>query len=859
MKTGRYSLGQLLNNDDIDQIVIPELQRDYVWTPQNVTALLRSIESNYKEKQALTLTITNGDEAIDARSAQFLTKEYERLRYNTRIGFIYAYYDASDNRRFYLIDGQQRITTLFLLLLAACARQGGAGVDHFRNNYFRGGRPRLDYRVREGAHNCLVDFIDYALSEAGRGSKTPGSDFKCSSPNYFHDYDNDPTACALLANYDVITQWLAEHYADRDDIVDYVENFIEFNYFDTGLSQQGERLYLYMNSRGEELSSQEQVRPTLIKRCDAGGKLAAGAQWEKWQNFFWRHRGTNENADDGFFGFLKVAVILHQALSETMGGDKPKLKPAVPKTDGDRQEPDEVPEEYIRNTRSDQQREWISQYIVENKGFDIQWLEKIFGAYERLSDLYDRSGKEEKFPYPFLRKSDWRAASSVPAIHYVPLCGALTLAVLRKDVSDDDLYRLAMYLLSRSDYDRIMDSSAKATLGAMSLAIAMNSHGITDVRLLTSAVTDDQNMLRPDDLEFTCYRQNDGADWERFFWGITGDRVMNEFLNGNRDIILRLSTTTEGGPFTLNEARESLHRFKDKIYLPAKKNRKDQKQYDNLLRKLLRHGDISSAVESYPWVTDRNMQRYDLPHSDSNWQLLFADKKYLPILKDYTDGATPHTLTPTDTWRMGICGGLDYMEYHRFLRYDEAGQIYPHIVLLKKAQARSNLTRSLPAYLLHIQLKGILHIQLEGNWLPGDDSRCCALDFCICEKKFKTTTTDNGDYRLKFVHLWEAKQPHWEVFIERLGEKPFGEGQIARLLNKGVWQTFTQDNDTQGMPHATETDAALTETSGIHRLKATDQFIDETGYDEKGTLPSIDRLIFFTKELKESLPDLLME
>ena len=844
MKTGRYSLGQLLNNDDIDQIVIPELQRDYVWTPQNVTALLRSIESNDKEKQALTLTITNGDEAIDARSAQFLTKEYERLRYNTRIGFIYAYYDASDNRRFYLIDGQQRITTLFLLLLAACARQGGAGVDHFRNNYFRGGRPRLDYRVREGAHNCLVDFIDYALSEAGRGSKTPGSDFKCSSPNYFHDYDNDPTACALLANYDVIIKWYNGLKKEHGDFIDYVEQFIEFNYFDTGLSQQGERLYLYMNSRGEELSSQEQVRPTLIKRCDAGGKLAAGAQWEKWQNFFWRHRGTNENADDGFFGFLKVAVILHQALSETMGGDKPKLKPDVPK-------PDEVREEYIRNTRSDQQREWISQYIVENKGFDIQWLGKVFGAYQRLSDLYDRSGKEEKFPYLFLRKSDWRAESSVPAIHYVPLCGALALAVLRKGVSDDDLYRLAMYLLSRSDYDRIMDNSAKATLGAMSLAIAMNGHGITDVRLLDSAVTNDRNMLRPDDLEFACYRQGDADEWERFFWKLTADEALNRFLNGNRDIILRLSTPTGDGPYTLDEARESLRRFKEKIY----DRHTDQK---GLVSELLRYGDIRSEAESNPWVVDRHMQRYDLPYGYSGWQRLFREEReqtgqpeYHSILKAYVDGMTPDPPTSADTWRMALRRGVDYMWYHRFLWYEEEGQVYPHIVLLRKAQARSNLTRSLPAYLLHIQL--------EGSWLPGDDSRCCALDFCICEKKFKTTTTDNGDYRLYFVHLWEAKQPHWEVFIERLGEKPFSEGQIAGLLDKRVWQTFTQDNDMQGKPHATETDAALTETSGIHRLKIPVQFIDETGYDEKGTLPSIGRLISFTKELKKSLPDLLME
>lgn len=851
MKTGRYSLGQLLNNDDIDQIVIPELQRDYVWTPQNVTALLQSIGSNYARKEKLDLTIMDADKAVDQRSKQFLTKEYERLRYNTRIGFIYAYYDASDNRRFYLIDGQQRITTLFLLLLAACVRQGEAGIEHFRKTYFKDNRPHLDYRVREGAHNCLVDFIDYALTETGRTSAAPGRDFKSLSPNYYHEYDNDPTACALLANYDVITQWLAEHYADRDDIVDYVENFIEFNYFDTGLSQQGERLYLYMNSRGEELSSQEQIRPILIKRCGENGKLEAGRLWEEWQNFFWTHRGENENADNGFFGFLKIAVILHQALSEALDEVTPRLKTAVQKTDGRKQTQTEVREEYIQEQLTDKQREWIPKYISENDRFNIRWLEKVFRAYRRLSDQYDRSGQKEDLPPHFLREAKWRALSSMSTIHYVPLCGTLTLAILHEDVNDEDLYRLAMYLLSRSDDERNNKVPATATLRAMSLAIAMNSHGITDVRLLTSAVTDDRNMLRPDDLEFTCYRQNDGAGWERFFWEITSDRGMNEFLNSNRDIILRLSTTTEGGPFTLNEARESLRRFEHKIYTPAKKNRKDRKQYDSLLSILLRHGDISSAVESYPWVTDRNMQRYDLPHSDSNWQLLFADKKYLPILKDYTDGATPHTLTPTDTWRIAICPGLDYMEYHRFLRYDEERQIYPHIVLLKKAQARSNLTRSLPAYLLHTQL--------EGSWLPGDDSRCCALDFSICKKNFETAATDNVDYRLYFVHLWEAKQPHWEVTIERLGEKPFGEGQIAKLLDTGDWQTFTQDNDTQEKPHATETDAALTETSGIHRLKATDQFIDETGYDEKGMLPSIGRLISFTKELKESLPDLLKE
>lgn len=837
MKTGRYSLSQLLSNDDIDQIVIPELQRDYVWTPQNVAALLRSIESNYKEKQALTLTITNGDEAIDARSAQFLTKEYERLRYNTRIGFIYAYYDASDNRRFYLIDGQQRITTLFLLLLAACVRQGKRGIDHFCKTYFQNKRPRLDYRVREGAHNCLVDFIKYALSEADHASTTLGSDFKRLSPNYFHDYDNDPTACALLANYDEIARWLAVSCADKHDIVDYVEHFIEFNYFDTGLSQQGERLYLYMNSRGEELSSQEQIRPTLVKRCGDGGKLAAGTQWEKWQQFFWEHRGENENADDGFFGFLKIAVILHQALSETMGEDKPKLKPADKKTDGGQQTPNEVREEYISGNLSDQQREWIPQYIAENEGFDIRWLEKVFHAYERLSGLYDGTVKKTGFPYPFLREPGWRAKSSMQTIHYVPLCGTLAITILRKGVSDDDLYRLAMYLLSRSDDDNNSKVPDTATLRAMSLAVAMNSHGITDVRLLPRDVTKDQNMLRPDDLEFACYRQNDGADWERFFWELTADEALNRFLNGNRDIILRLSTPTGDGPYTLDAVHESLRRFKEKIFA----RRKDEK---GLVYDLLRYGDISIGVESYPWVVDRHMQRYDLPYGYSGWQRLFREERkqtgqpeYHSILKAYVDGMTPDPPTSSDKWRMALRQGLHYMWYYRFLRHEEEGQVYPHIVLLQKAQARSNLTRSLPAYLLHTQL--------DGRWLPDDDSRCCALNFNISQGKFEIANTNEGDYCLGFVHIWDAKQPHWEVYMGRRGEAPFSEAQTKRLCDTGDW--------------CPDDDIAKRQAFGKFQLKAVDLFVDTTGYDEEGLLPSIRKLKSFVKELKESLPHLLTE
>lgn len=118
MKTGRYKLKDLFDNKEIDQIIIPEIQRDYVWTKYNVKGLLNSIFSHYEEKVDLELDITCQGNDITEEERAFLTEEYRRLRFNTRIGFIYAYKDDSYNGKLFLIDGQQRMTTLYLLLLA---------------------------------------------------------------------------------------------------------------------------------------------------------------------------------------------------------------------------------------------------------------------------------------------------------------------------------------------------------------------------------------------------------------------------------------------------------------------------------------------------------------------------------------------------------------------------------------------------------------------------------------------------------------------------------------------------------------------------------------------------------------------
>lgn len=171
-------------------------------------------------------------------------------------------YEPSDiGKNVLLIDGQQRITTISLLLLAVyCKDSDQDSKDAYRKEYFKNSLPKLDYKVRETAHDFTVSFIDFALSHEN-------TNFKQSS-EYYDIYSKDVTANSILENYQTILKFIEDNQIleNRKNFLDYLENYIEFNYFDTNLSEQGERLYLYMNSCGEELSEQENVKALLISK-----------------------------------------------------------------------------------------------------------------------------------------------------------------------------------------------------------------------------------------------------------------------------------------------------------------------------------------------------------------------------------------------------------------------------------------------------------------------------------------------------------------------------------------------------------------------------------------------------------------
>jgi hypothetical protein len=277
MRTGLYSVAELFGNRHIEQLVIPEIQRDYVWKKQQVEHLLASILGNFKawqmELTSPTLMAHGNDSSTDSRAtdrkmqslqddfAQF----YARRVHSTNIGFIYAYSDNDLPGQFFLIDGQQRLTTIYLVLLAV-ASQDNELKERFRARYcLCSGAPdesktvvptSLDYRLREHTARFLHQWVHRLLETGHRLAQVKDQSW------YLQRLNEDITVRNLLANHETILDRLKDELSDEKlpKFYEYLEDLVQFWYFDTNESAQGEELYIYLNARGESIADNENTK-----------------------------------------------------------------------------------------------------------------------------------------------------------------------------------------------------------------------------------------------------------------------------------------------------------------------------------------------------------------------------------------------------------------------------------------------------------------------------------------------------------------------------------------------------------------------------------------------------------------------
>lgn len=313
MKAGKYSIKELFSNRDIEQIVIPEIQRDYVWGKKEVEGLLNSIMEDYNNFKSMEETIVQPN--IDLEIKKAFDDFYKKQMYSCNVGFIYAYNDPEYTGKYFLIDGQQRLTTIYLLLLVL-ASKNMLFREKFEKIYMLSNSPVIDYRVRVASANFLkevvVNYVDKDIQIEDQSW-------------YYNEYKNDKTISSVISNLKILSEFIAANNLEDEEFINYVQEYIEFWYFDTNISEQGEELYIYMNARGEQMQENENLKADLLGKIKLKGLEAKsvseiknewGTKWEDWQSFFWRNRQNNANADKGFNEFINCIAGLENFLKD---------------------------------------------------------------------------------------------------------------------------------------------------------------------------------------------------------------------------------------------------------------------------------------------------------------------------------------------------------------------------------------------------------------------------------------------------------------------------------------------------------------------------------------------------------------
>jgi len=273
MKTGHYSISDIFSFQGLDQLVVPEIQRDYIWEADDVLDLLTSLIEGLRESEDVPY-----------------------------LGFIYAYSHKDSPYKFILIDGQQRMTTIFLLLLV-CYRKLGKKLPRYLG---KGDKIKLDYKVRQATHDFLRDLVESDIDY--------NENNKIEDQLWFHvEYKNDVTVQNIVKNYGTIRQWVdALSTEDLNRLLKMTEDEVGLSYFNVEDGRQGEELYIYMNSRGRQLEPNETLKAKFLSGIKKNeDKLVWGRKWEKWQDFFWKHRESFPDADHGFNEFLRRIQIIN--------------------------------------------------------------------------------------------------------------------------------------------------------------------------------------------------------------------------------------------------------------------------------------------------------------------------------------------------------------------------------------------------------------------------------------------------------------------------------------------------------------------------------------------------------------------
>ena len=285
MEKDIYSFYELVKQYEVK---IPILQRDYAQGRENNISICENFLKALKESVLQDKTIN--------------------------LDFIYG---NVDNSTFLPLDGQQRLTTLFLLHWYAAEKEHIAGSC-------REILKKFSYETRLSSRRFCESLLDNTIAVEGACDSI--REQILDSKWFYLSWKYDPTIRAMLYTTDIIhtifkdvdNLWSA--LVDRRKIVFHLlilENF--------GLSDD---LYIKMNARGRLLTPFENLKAEVQDKAIKGGWEASKVENEKfsykidgiWTDFLWQNYNKNHSVDTAHMNLITTLVMTKLPIGQLVKG-----------------------------------------------------------------------------------------------------------------------------------------------------------------------------------------------------------------------------------------------------------------------------------------------------------------------------------------------------------------------------------------------------------------------------------------------------------------------------------------------------------------------------------------------------------
>ncbi|SDA73590.1 Protein of unknown function DUF262 [Pseudomonas sp. NFACC15-1] len=250
----------------VDGVEIPIIQRDYAQGRKQSTDVLDGFLTSLWDA---------------------LNSEHE---YGLDLDFIYGTFEDGAGRVLSLLDGQQRLTTLFLLhwYTAMCEGQ----LEDFRGRWTKGGRSRFTYATRPSSAEFFDALANAVIAPPADGKHWNGklSAHLVDSNWFFLSWRSDPTVAACLTTLNSIAQKFGVTRGLYARLVDEQQPKITFHFLDLERFGLTDDLYIKMNARGKPLTPFEHFKAWLVRSVasEPWARRFDLAMDQKWMDLFWR-------------------------------------------------------------------------------------------------------------------------------------------------------------------------------------------------------------------------------------------------------------------------------------------------------------------------------------------------------------------------------------------------------------------------------------------------------------------------------------------------------------------------------------------------------------------------------------------